>query len=155
MILILPPSRGYTSDRDNIVPVVPLFGQSVHPTVELPHITDGSHVVSVLGLGLLRHKLPGDVDGGGRLVVRAGRHLEDDLHVVGGAGPPGPLVELRPGAGGDEVVVLARVELQPVWGRTERPAMIRMLMSGETQIDRPIDRYRPFLTWRKYFAQQC
>ena len=87
--------------------------------MELSHITDGSHVVSVLGLGLLRHKLPGDVDGGGRLVVRAGRHLEDDLHVVGGAGPPGPLVELRPGAGGDEVVVLPGVELQAAGAGTE------------------------------------
>ena len=87
--------------------------------MELPHITDGSHVVSVLGLGLLRHKLPGDVDGGGRLVVGAGRHLEDDLHVVGGAGAPLRLVEVRPGAGGDEVIVLAGVELQAAGAGTE------------------------------------
>ena len=104
-----------------VLPVVPLFGQSVQPTVELSHIVDGSHIVSVLRLrlGLLRHELPGHVDGGGRLVVGAGRHLEDDLHVVGGAGAAVPLVELSPGAGGDEVVVLARVELQAPGTGTE------------------------------------
>ena len=105
--------------RTAILPVVSLFGECVHPTVELSHITDGSHIVSVLGLGLLRHELPGDVDGGGRLVVGAGRHLEDDLHVVGGAGATVSLVELMPGAGGDEVVVLTGVELQAAGARTE------------------------------------
>ena len=66
-----------------LLPVVSLFGECVQSTVELSHIINGSHIVSVLRLGLLRYELPGHVDGGGRLVVGAGRHLEDDLHVVG------------------------------------------------------------------------
>ena len=104
-----------------VLPVVSLFGEAAQPTVELSHITNGPHIVSVLRLrqGLLRNKLPGHVDGGGRLVVGAGRHLEDDLHVVGGAGPPLRLVEVGPGAGGDEVIVLARVELQAAGAGTE------------------------------------
>ena len=97
-----------------LLPVVSLFGECVQSTVELSHIVNGSHIVSVLRLrlGLLRNKLPGHVDGGGRLVVGAGRHLEDDLHVVGAAGASKPPVEVSPGAGRDEVIVLARVELQ-------------------------------------------
>ena len=52
-------------------------------------------------------------------MVGAGRHLEDDLHIVGGAGAAVPLVELSPGAGGDEVVVLPGVELQAAGAGTE------------------------------------
>lgn len=89
--------------------------------MELSHVIDGSHIVSVLslGLGLVRYELPGHVDGGGRLVVGGLRHLEDDLHVVGGAGASVPPVEVGPGAGGDEVIVLARVELQAAGAGTE------------------------------------
>ena len=77
-----------------VLPVVSLFGQSAQPTVELSHIVNGSHIVSVLRLrlGLLRHELPGHVDGGGRLVVGGLGHLEDDLHVVAGAGAAHPPV---------------------------------------------------------------
>ena len=89
--------------------------------MELSHITNGPHIVSVLRLGLrlFRYELPGHVDGRRRLVVAGLRHLEDDLHVVGGAGPPLRLVEVGPGAGGDEVIVLARVELQAAGAGTE------------------------------------
>ena len=89
--------------------------------MELSHVIDGSHIVSVLslGLGLVRYELPGHVDGGGRLVVGGLRHLEDDLHVVGGAGAPLRLQEVRPGAGGDEVIVLAGMELQAAGAGTE------------------------------------
>ena len=43
------------------------------------------------------------------------------LHVVVGAGPAGPAVEVALPRRGDEEVVLARVELQPPWCRTKRP----------------------------------
>ena len=49
------------------------------------------------------------------------RHSELHLHVVGGAEAPDPPVEIPPGGGGDEVVVLARLELHPSWCGGEGP----------------------------------
>ena len=89
---------------------LPLLGPAVEASVELPDVLDGSDVVPVLGRHL--RPLPGRVDGGAGLVLPHLGHLEDDLHVVGGAGAAHPPVEVGPGAGGDEVVVLAGVELQ-------------------------------------------
>ena len=83
-------------------------------------------------------------------VGRAVQHLEDHLHVVGGAGAADPPVEVRPGAGRDEVIVLARVELQTPRTGTEWPAMEKMLTRWQTQILWLIYGYRPLLTTRKY-----
>ena len=96
----------------------------VEATVELPDVLDGSDVVPVLGRHL--RPLPGRVDGRARLVLGQLGHLEDDLHVVGGAGAAHPPVEVRPGAGGDEVVVLAGVELQASRAGAEWPEMREM-----------------------------
>ena len=48
-------------------------------------------------------------------------HFEDHPHVVGGAVSPHPPVQVPPGGGGDEIIVLSRLELQAPWGGTERP----------------------------------
>ena len=75
----------------------------------------------------------GDPSGGGglqgidqrrvasRAVLLPLRHLEDHLHVVGGAEAPDPPVEIPPGGGGDEVVVLTGSELQTSRRGTEVP----------------------------------
>ena len=48
-------------------------------------------------------------------------HLEDHLHVVGGAASAHPPVQILPGRRGNEVVVLSRPELQTARGGGERP----------------------------------
>jgi len=91
-------------------PVAPVQGRS-----------EGAHVLQRpqvdVDAGLVARRVDGGL--GGR-VLRV-RHLEHHLHVVVGAGPAGPAVEVALPRRGDEEVVLARVELQPSWCRTKRP----------------------------------
>ena len=72
----------------------------------------------------------------------AGEDLEDDLHVVGGAEAPGEAHHVLRAGGGDEVVVLAGLELQGVrhWGE-------RSEGQGEDPEDergRELERYNQF-----------
>ena len=144
-----PPNLVHCAMADS--PVISLFAGLIHPSVELSDVPDGSDVRwPRLGLLQPQLRLPGSVDGRGRPPVWGVRHLEDHLHVVGGAGAADPPVEVRPGAGGDEVIVLARVELQTPRTGTEWPAMEKMLTRWQTQILWLIYGYRPLLTTRKY-----
>ena len=61
---------------------------------------------------------PGGGEHHGRLPLR---HLEYHLHVVSGAEPACSPVEIFPGGGGDEIVILTGSELQPPRGGAEVP----------------------------------
>ena len=83
-------------------------------------------VIIIVIVGRQQGGPAGRVDGGRLMRVDAGGgagpivcHLEGDLHVVAATGAARPQVEVRRRGGGDEEVVLARMELQATWGRTE------------------------------------
>ena len=67
----------------------------------------------------------------GHLLCRVVAHLEDHLHVVGGAAAADPAVEVFSRRGGDEVVVVTRLELQATRGWREGP-------EGDGEVHEPV-----------------
>ncbi len=75
------------------------------------------------GLSLSVHRIA--------LGLRIVRHVEDHLHVVGGAVAAHLTVQVPGVGGGDEVVGVARLELQPTRGGAEGP-------EGDGEVEEPL-----------------
>ena len=127
-------------------PVIAAFGNLM---LEWSHILYRPHNVFVHWLtgrtGLLpglRQPPPGHVNTGalghwprgGGVLLPGLRHLEDDLHVVGGAAAAHPPVQVPGAAGGDEVVILTWPELQTPGCRTKWPGKGNILIEASKNI---------------------